>query len=200
MKRVAVALSILVIAALLGIVGREVYRRYQDLKSQVSSAESHLRAAQAELRTIADSKELARVGEARREFAIARREFDYIGNQIESFGMLYDIAEALPSIGNQVRAARKLTRAGEYVSQAGEETCLAVESIVGAKKDSGESRYPEETEKQRDAGPNTELPSVVTDVSDGGYSTICLTSYWTLAMLKEKYSWPSPRDSDAAPV
>ena len=140
LKKIAISLStIVIIVVSFTILGHEAYVQYKDLVSHAYAAQSHLLQAQSELRTAADSKDLARIGNARDEFTAAREEFAYLNRRIDSLGILYDVAELLPSGGGQAEAARRLMRAGELLSQAGEESCLAVEGLtVISKKDSGQ--------------------------------------------------------------
>ncbi len=129
------------IAVALIVVGIGIFASYlegKDLVSRAYLAESHLRAAASDLRSIADGTDAGAIRRARAEFGAARQEFAHISGRIRLLGPLYGIVEAMPWIGQQAKGARKLMQAGAYVSEAAEEaSAAAVDLTEAGKTDSG---------------------------------------------------------------
>ena len=135
MKNLLIPLPFAAVAAiLLGIGACTAYFQYKDLTFRAYAAESHLRAAESELRTVVDGGDFGHIDRARLEFAAARQQFAHIEGEMASLGPVYDLVEAIPWAGGQARAARRLTQAGGYASEAAEEAAQAVVDLIEASK------------------------------------------------------------------
>ena len=134
-RRFVIALGVFAVAVM--VLGWQAYHLYHDLRARASAAESYLRAAESLLKAAVDNRQLDQIELIKGEFAAARWEFSYVDARLSSLGLLYDLAEAIPVVGPQAKAARKLTRAGRYVGEGGVQALLATEALLEAGQDGG---------------------------------------------------------------
>ncbi|MBI4322153.1 MAG: DUF4012 domain-containing protein [Chloroflexi bacterium] len=121
-----------VFAVSVGVGGQQAYRQLTELRAHAAAAEAHLRQAQSQLQGAQPGKNAPRLESLRSSLAGARDELRLIDRRIDSLAPFYAIAEAIPWVGNQARAARKLARAASHVGEAAYDSLSVFELLVPA--------------------------------------------------------------------